>query len=424
MKINDSNTQLHLMKAAYPMPYEIPEPKKIIYELSKVLNFLEKSTPSNLIDKTTKKIISQKNHVNENTIIPNSTFRLTSYEWGVTYFGLLKFAQISGNEKFSNYTIKRLEMISRLYDFHIKNPQIKIEENSPIYSVVFPAALDDCGALCFAMLNVNQHYTSIKLDPIIKNFIEYIREKQFRFKDGTLARNRPYQNTLWIDDLFMSVPALSMMGKISKDEKYFKDAINQVLKFSQRMFINEKGLFAHGWVEKMEPKPKFYWARANGWALMAMVELLSVMPKNHKDYQKVLDQFSAHLNGLIEYQSGSGFWHQLLDKNDSYLETSATSIFTYSIAKAINEGIINKLTYSPIAVLGWNAISSKIKSNGQIDGICVGTGMGFDNSFYYHRPVNNFAAHGYGPMFLAGAEVLQLINSNSFNIIEGSIQIS
>lgn len=424
MKINDSNTQLHLLKADYPFPYEIPEPKKIIFKLSKVLSFLEKSTPSNLIDKNSKKIISTKYPVNENTIIPESAFRLTSYEWGVTYLGLLKFAQISGNEKFSNYTLKRLEMISRLFDYYLNNPKIKPEEKSPIYSVVYPAALDDCGALCFAMLNVSRETKSLNLDSIVKNFIEYISEKQFRFKDGTLARNRPYSNTLWIDDLFMSVPALALMGKISNDEKYFKDAINQVLKFSKRMFVKEMGLFAHGWVEKMEPKPQFFWARANGWALMAMVELLSVLPKDHKDYKKILEQFSAHLNGLVKYQSGSGFWRQLLDKNDSYLETSAASIFTYSISKAINEGIINKYTYAPIAVLGWNAISSKIKANGQIDGICVGTGMGFDNSFYYNRPVNNFAAHGYGPMFLAGAEILQLVNSNSFKITEGSIQIS
>ena len=41
---------------------------------------------------------------------------------------------------------------------------------------------------------------------LIDNFINYINIKEFRLQDGTLARNRPYPNTLWIDDLFMSVP--------------------------------------------------------------------------------------------------------------------------------------------------------------------------------------------------------------------------
>ena len=156
---------------------------------------------------------------------------------------------------------------------------------------------------------------------------------------------------------------------------------------------------------------------------MALIELLSILPKSHKGYNSVLKQFNKHLNGLISYQSGSGFWHQLLDKNDSYLETSATAIITYAIAKAINEGIIDKLAFSPIAILGWNAISSKINSNGQIDGTCVGTGMGFDPALYFHRPVNKFAAHGYGPMFLVGAEIIRLLEANKFNLVEGSVQI-
>ncbi len=424
MKVNDSNTALHLLKPEYPISYEIPQIKQIISKLSKVLKFLEKATPSNLINKKTKKIISKNNLVDENTMIPESTFRLTSYEWGVTYYGLLRLGEISGLEKFSNYTFKRLEMISSLFHFYKKNKNVKLEENSPIYSVLYPAALDDSGALCFSMIKAKQINSSLNLEPLINNFINYISNSQFRFKDKTLARNRPYKNTLWIDDLFMSVPALAIMGKISGNKKYFDDAVNQVLKFSQRMFDGEKGLYAHGWVEKVQPKPKFFWARANGWALMAMVELLSLLPKKNIGYKKVLNQFLEHLKGLVSYQSSSGFWHQLIDKNDSYLETSATAIFTYSIAKAINEGIIDKFVFAPIAILGWNAISTKINTNGQIDGICVGTGMGFDNAFYYNRPTNKFAAHGYGPMFLAGAEILRLINSNRFNFVEGSIQLT
>src|SRR5699024_12649636 len=67
-------------------------------------------------------------------------------------------------------------------------------------------------------------------------------------------------------------------------------------------------------------------------------------------------------------------WHQLLDKNDSYLETSATAIYTYSIARAINKGYIDKLAYAPTALLAWNAVSTKVNSKGEVEGTCVGTG--------------------------------------------------
>ena len=32
-----------------------------------------------------------------------------------------------------------------------------------------------------------------------------------------------------------------------------------------------------------------------------------------------------HIKGLANYQSSEGFWHQLIDRNDSYIETSATA---------------------------------------------------------------------------------------------------
>jgi unsaturated rhamnogalacturonyl hydrolase len=260
-------------------------------------------------------------------------------------------------------------------------------------------------------------------DPLINNYIDFISNKQFRLKDGTLARNRPQDNTLWLDDMFMSVPALAQMGSYTGDVKYFDDAVKQVNQFSKRMFNEQKGIYMHGWVESMEVHPQFHWARANGWAVMTMVELLEVLPKNHPGYSQVLAQLQKHIAGLAQYQDGTGFWHQLLDRNDSYLETSATAIYTYSIARAINRGYVDKMTYAPAVLLAWNAVASKVNDKGQVEGTCVGTGMGFDPAFYYYRPVNVFAAHGYGPVLLAGAEVILLLKDSQFQINDSSIQL-
>ena len=62
--------------------------------------------------------------------------------------------------------------------------------------------------------------------------------------------------------------------------------------------------------------------------------------------------------------------------------------------------------------MAWNAISTKINNKGQVEGTCVGTGMGFDPAYYYYRPVNVYAAHGYGPVLLAGAEMISLLENN------------
>jgi unsaturated rhamnogalacturonyl hydrolase len=179
------------------------------------------------------------------------------------------------------------------------------------------------------------------------------------------------------------------------------------------MFNYDKGLYMHGWIQDMEEHPQFYWARANGWAVMTLVELLEVLPTDYAGRDKVLDLLKRHIRGLANYQSPEGFWHQLIDKNDSYLETSATAIYTYSIARAINRGYVDAKVYGPVICLAWNAVASKVNEKGEVEGTCVGTGMGFDPAFYYYRPTNVFAAQGYGPVMLAGAEMIALLK-NSF----------
>lgn len=148
-----------------------------------------------------------------------------------------------------------------------------------------------------------------------------------------------------------------------------------------------------------------------------------LLPENHPDRPKILALLKAHVKGLANYQSGSGFWHQLLDREDSYLETSATAIYTFAIARAINRGWIDGLAYAPMALLGWNAVATKVSEKGQVEGTCVGTGMGFDPAFYYHRPISPFAAHGYGPVILAGSEVITLLKNKAFEINDSSVQL-
>jgi rhamnogalacturonyl hydrolase YesR len=212
------------------------------------------------------------------------------------------------------------------------------------------------------------------------------------------------------------------MGKLTGDKKYFDDAVKQIVQFSGRMFNKEKNLYMHGWVQAMKEHPQFHWARANGWAILTMVELLDVLPDSHPGRARVLELLQAHAKGIASYQSGSGFWHQLLDHNDSYLETSATAIYTYCIAHAVQKGWLDPLAYGPMAMLGWNAVATKVNDKGQVEGTCVGTGMGFDPAFYYHRPVNVYAAHGYGPVLLAGAAIYELLQSNKFRINDSALQ--
>lgn len=424
-KANDSTTPLHLLKPNYPVPYGQPRVEEVTAVLNRVYTYLENSTPTQVIDRQTGQEITSFTTFNPNAIIKPGDFRLTSYEWGVTYAGMLLATEATGDPRYAAYTNKRLAFLTGLIPYFRDQVKADPTANTSLRPMLAPHALDDAGAMCAAMIKAARAGgVGADLRPQINTYIDYITKKEFRLADGTLARNRPQPNTLWLDDLFMSVPALAQMGKLTGDQAYYDEAVKQVVQFSKRMFNQQKGLYMHGWVEGMSVHPEFHWARANGWGIMTAVELLDVLPENHPGRAAVLELLRAHARGLAACQSGSGFWHQLLDRSDSYLETSATAIYVYSIARAINRGWLDPLAYAPMALLGWNAVSTKVTSSGQVDGTCVGTGMGFDPAFYYHRPINLYAAHGYGPVLLAGAEVIHLLKKKTFEINDSSLQLT
>ncbi|BAV06383.1 Rhamnogalacturonyl hydrolase YesR [Filimonas lacunae] len=423
-KGNDATAPLHLMKPAYTVPYGETTPQKVTAVLKRVYQYLNGVTPFQLVDKTSSQVVNDIHTANSNTIFKPGDFRLLSYEWGVTYTGMLEAGAATGDTSFTNYTLNRVNFIGAVTNRYRKYVQENKGAATPVRSVLTPHALDDAGAIAASMIKAIRNGADATLvRPMVDNYLTYIMTKEFRLKDGTLARNRPQPNTLWLDDLYMSLPAIAQMGVLTGNKTYYTEALKQYHQFASRMFNKEKGLYMHGWVQDMDPHPQFHWARANGWALMTKIELLDALPDNYPGRSEVLQMLKLHVAGLAERQDKTGFWHQLLDKNDSYLETSATAIYAYCIARAINKGWLDAKAYGPMVLLAWNAVSTQVTENGQVQNTCVGTGMGFDPAFYYYRPVSNYAAHGYGPLLLAGAEILRLLQKHPFELNDSAVQM-
>ncbi len=419
--MNDSNTPLHLLKPDYTMPYGALTVEQVKADMDRVFNYIDKETPAVVEDKTTGKEITNYKKINKNSQLRRGAFRLTSYEWGVTYSALLDAAESTSDTRYYDYVKSRFIFLSQVAPYFKKAGDMK-DIDSQIRKAIYPHALDDCGAICAAMIKASQKDKSLPVKDMISNYFDFIWNKEYRLSDGTFARIRPQYNTLWLDDMFMGIPAVAQMGVYTKDTKYFTAAANQFLGFAKRMFIPEKGLYRHGWVESSTDHPAFCWGRANGWALLTACELLDVLPENHPQRAAIMDLFRQHVRGIAALQSGTGLWHQLLDRNDSYLETSASAIYVYCLAHAICKGWIDPIAYGPVAQLGWNAVSAKINPQGQVEGVCVGTGMGFDPAFYYFRPVNVYAAHGYGPVLWAGAEMIRLLKTQHPKMNDSAVQ--
>jgi unsaturated rhamnogalacturonyl hydrolase len=385
--------------------------------MNRVHGYLLTATPLRPINGDTGAAVSLDN-MPKNVALARTDMHIDTYEWGVTYSGMLRATQATSDVRFRNYVNVRLTGLARMAAHMRANYPTATFETYPstvsgsysLRRVLFPQNLDDSGSMCAAMIKA-QAAGIPNLRPWIDNFSNWVSKKQFRLSDGTFARNQPMPNSVWLDDLYMSVPCLAQMGQLTGDRRYFDDAAKQIKQFYSRMFVTQKGLFMHGWIQEMSPHPAFHWARANGWAIMATVELLTVLPKDHPDRTTLINILKAHAATLRRLQAPSGLWHQLLDRPTSYEETSASGMYVYALARGINYGWLSHTTYRPVVDRGWKGVTSRVNSIGQVEGTCVGTGLGWDETFYFNRPTSVNAAHGYGPIFLAGSEIIYLLRA-------------
>lgn len=164
---------------------------------------------------------------------------------------------------------------------------------------------------------------------------------------------------------------------------------------------------SHCWYSDVNRRGVAFWGRANGWTLLAQVDLLDRIQKDHPKRNELISLLQKHILGIAKYQSSAGLWHQLLDKVDSYFETSCSAMITYAVARAVNKGYLEK-RYLTIAQRGWEGIMTKILDDGKIEGVCTGTVVSDDLTYYYNRPAPLNDVHGIGFILLAGTEVIKL----------------
>ena len=392
-EVNDMTTPLHLLKPDYKIPYGETTKADVRDALDRIFRYVDAQTPHAL---------------KEDGTLERGAFRIGSYEWGITYQALLAAAEVTGEPKYSDYVGQRFRFIREVAPRFREQAEC---QDAQMEQILHPRALDDCGTMCTAMMKAVKAGVCDDMDVEIENYFDFVENQQYRLSDRTFARHRPQRNTVWLDDMYMGIPTIAYRGVYTGEQRYFDEAATMYKNFVLRMWVPEKGIYRHGYVEGLQQQPTYHWARANGWALLTTVELLDMLSADHPDRPFILEQLKKHVAGLASYQSSEGFWHQLLDRSDSYLETSATAIYTYSIAHAVNQGWLEGITYGPVAQLGWNALATQITDDGLVCGTCVGTGMAFDPAFYYYRPVSAAAAHGYGPAIWAAAEMLHLLDN-------------
>ena len=338
---------------------------------------------------------------------PESPYNDWRYWNGVLNIAMVRLADELHDTSYSDFVVRCVAFDFGNVPYFKARYKGEDKWTYPFGQMIVMKELDDYGAMGVSLIEIYRLDPQSRYRAYIDSAAGHIATKQSRLSDGTLVRSFPRKWTIWADDLYMSVPFLARLGELTHDNRFFDDAACQVISFNKYLFDEEKALMYHCWYSDTRLNGVAFWGRANGWLMMAQVDLLERLPHNYPRRDTLLSLLRRQIAGIVHYQGAGGLWHQLLDKPDSYLETSCSAMFTYAIARAVNEGYID-LSYASVARSSWKGVMAKIRADGQIEGVCTGTGVGDDLAFYYNRPMPLNDVHGIGAVILAGTEVMRL----------------
>jgi rhamnogalacturonyl hydrolase YesR len=383
--------------------------QEVINTVKKVADQVIKNTTYLYYDRTTGDLVPdlQKYGYNRN-VVPQNGYNDWKYWNGVIHIGFNALGEATKVEKYQNYARKNFEFFFKDYQYMKTLYDGKNQWGFPLAQAINITELDDCGAMGASLIELYMVNKKTEYKAYIDAAEEHILKKQMRLPDGIFSRPKPYHNTVWADDLYMSVPFLARMGILTGKTSYFDEAARQVILFNKYLYDERVGLMWHCYYDDVKSLGGTFWGRCNGWMMMATADLLRLMPQNHPQREEIIALLKRQILNTAQYQSQTGLWHQILNREDSYLETSCTAMFTYSIALAVNNGWIDQ-RYKTIALAGWKGVTTHITREGSVINICEGTGVGDNVKFYYDRPAPYNDIHGLGAVFLAGLEVCKLV---------------
>ncbi len=213
-------------------------------------------------------------------------------------------------------------------------------------------------------------------------------------------RGLSWQTRLWIDDMFMITAVQAQAYRATGDRRYIDRAAKEMIVYLDSL-QKSNGLFYHA------PDVPFFWGRGNGWVAAGLSELLRSLPDDNPDRPRIMESYRTMMASLLKFQDAEGMWHQLIDKPESWPETSCSAMFTFAMISGVRNGWLDRELYAPAARKGWLAVITYLNENRDVREVREGTGKRNDQQYYLDRKRNIGDLHGQAPILWCAAALLR-----------------
>ncbi|MEQ8473500.1 MAG: glycoside hydrolase family 88 protein [Marinoscillum sp.] len=333
------------------------------------------------------------------------------YTHGIIAKSMLDMYEYTGDEKYYQYVFDYADTL-------IKEDGFIVTYDSSKHNI----DMINPGKILFPM---NDHTGADKYLEAAQTLVNAMKNHPTTTEGGFWHKKR-YTHQMWLDGLYMGAPFLAQYAAEFDQDSLFDVVGTQFRLVDKYMYDAETSLYYHGWDESKSmlwadsvtgTSPNF-WGRSVGWFAMALVDVLDYFPENHSDREMIIEVLGKTAQGIKKYQDvESGVWYQVMDqgaREGNYLEATASTMFVYSLYKAVRKGYIDQ-SYLEVANKGYEGILDEfIRENedGTISLIkcCAVAGLGGDNNrdgsfeYYVNETIRPDDPKGIGPFIWASME--------------------
>jgi len=181
---------------------------------------------------------------------------------------------------------------------------------------------------------------------------------------GYEASSKAHDYWWWADALYMVMPVMTKMYKLTGDTKYLNKLYENLCYCDSIMLDTETGLYFRDGKyvypkHKTESGKKDFWARGDGWVLAGLAKVLQDMPTDYVRHPFFVEKYQRLARAVKQIQQPGGYWtRSMMDPQQAPgPETSGTAFFTYGLLWGVNNGYLPKKEFAPTIEKAWKYLT-------------------------------------------------------------------
>lgn len=226
-----------------------------------------------------------------------------------------------------------------------------------------------------ALIDLHQITGEEKYKKAADAMVKYLLHHETDEAGSLPYRPKQGNNYIFADGIGLICPFLCKYGHTYGNRNTINLAVTQIQNFIDFGMDEKTGLPYHGYHYESGVKYGIIgWGRAVGWLMIGMAECLAYIEPACPGYEPIKQAYRRMVDKVEAYQLEGGLYSWQLGAKDGPVDTSATAMILYAIARSLDTKVLIGIHKSRM-VRGRDALQNSIK-DGKIYG-CLAECQGF-----------------------------------------------